>query len=980
MRRLNGWVIALALACLSITAAGAYPEQDLRFGLRVGPEQWGAAADVLRAAPADPANPVGLTVHIPADWAESPDWPALDEILGAVRSAQARLCVTTALPGEPEAPDTLKYLATLSVHAGEGADALGLSIGPSAFSEALQTEPDRLALAVKRMTASLRGGSGARILVGEIAPEALPLLEPLYARDFRAYVEGYSSTTTGSAGEPSEAVVSFLQSYHLGAPLLLHLPRTTNPIAAQILVLASASRDVTYTDVEATDPASAWRGLLDLRARLSPGMAPGFGTMATEISDPEGPRPDVGLIHLLDADRMVQAMVLVPRVAGSRPGALRVLLPTADITDAVLYLLPGCERRDVGYTADQKKQETLLQVPWEGRPLLLSFNRLRTGTVGQEEVTVTSLYRLPVEVILARHQAVSQPQTIFLDDYVRDAQVDYHFRLPGGTGSLDVTFLNTFYFEKGVGARWVQNQLLVNGVAWKGKTLPELPIIEPEKVNTLPLELTLGRDYTYRYVRDEVVDGVKCFEVEFVPAEGAQGSLYTGKVWISQDGYQKIRMSVRQLGLKEPLVSSEETDSYAPYKAADGRSYWLLSRVRGQQIFSVVGQNVVGEREIRFGEPRMNDPGFRASMAEAEASDRRILQETGEGLKYLEKQPDGTRKIQMDPKTGRLFAAGGFYYDKSLDYPLPLVGINYFDYDYRKTNTQVNLLATGAVNSLSASKVNLFPKVDGSLNVVLFAIPFQDRFYRGGVEDEGQKVKILREFVSIGAGWRFQEFSKLSLELRGRYLGFSRSSDTSSGFVLPHDHMDWEADVSYDFSWKGWSLGSTYEMHKRSQWEPWGRPGRPKDVTAFEDYVQWSAAFSKAFYLPKFQKISASLSWLDGKDLDRFSRYEFTYLGRRSLSGFAGSGIRFDRGSIASLAYQFNLAQVVRFGFSLEHARIQPVKNLGEWQNHTGVSLSGSVAGPWQTLWTLDAGYALRSDVGPVERDYTVGLAILKLW
>lgn len=980
MRRLNGWVMGAALACLASVAEGAYPEQKLRFGLRVGPDQWASAAEALRAAPADPANPVGLTVQIPAEWAQAPDWAALDGVLGAARAAKARLCVTTAIPAEPGSAETLKYLATLSAHAGEEADALGLSFAPSEFSEALVTAPDQLALDLKRMTASLRGGSGAKILLGEVSPADLPLLEPLYARDFRAYVEGYSSAATGSAGEPSEAVVSFLQGYHLGAPLLLHLPRTTNPIAAQVLVLASASRDVTYTDVEAADPASAWKSLLDLRGRLSPGTAPGFGAMATEISGSEGPRPDVGLIHLLDADRMAQSMVLVPRVAGSRAGILRVRLPTADITDPVLHLLPGCERRDVGYTADQKKQESVLEVPWEGRPLLLSFNRLRTGTVGQEELTVTSVYRLPVEVILARHQAVSQPQEIFLDSYVRDAQVDYHFRLPGGTGSLDVTFLNTFFFEKGAGARWVQNQLLVNGVAWKGKTLPELPIIEPEKVNTLPLELSLGRDYTYRYLGDEVVEGVNCFEVEFVPAQDARGSLYTGKVWISHETYQKIRMSVRQVGLKEPLVSSEETDLYAPYEAPDGRSFWLLSRVRGQQIFSVVGQNVVGEREIRFGPPRLNPPDFREAVAEAEASDRRILQETDQGLKYLEKQPDGTRKIQMDPKTGRLFAAGGFYYDKSLDFPLPLVGVNYFDYDYKKTKAQVNLLVTGAVNSLAASKVNLLPKVDGSLNAVLFAVPFQDRFYRGGVEDESQKVKILREFVSVGAGWRFQEFSKLSLDLRGRYLGFSRTSDTAPGFVLPQDHFDWEADVSYDFSWKGWSLGSSYEMHKRSRWEPWGLPGRPKDVSSFKDYAQWSAAFSKAFYLPKFQKVAASVSWLDGKDLDRFSRYEFTYLGRRSLAGFAGSGIRFDRGSIAALAYQFNLAQVVRFGVSLEHARIQPVKRLGGWQDHTGVSLSGSVAGPWQTLWTLDAGYALRSDVGPVERDFTVALAILKLW
>ena len=42
--------------------------------------------------------------------------------------------------------------------------------------------------------------------------------------------------------------------------------------------------------------------------------------------------------------------------------------------------------------------------------------------------------------------------------------------------------------------------------------------------------------------------------------------------------------------------------------------------------------------------------------------------------------------------------------------------------------------------------------------------------------------------------------------------------------------------------------------------------------------------------------------------------------------------------------------------------------------------LIASVTGPWKTLWALDAGYAVRSDIPAVEGDYTVALVVLKLW
>ena len=56
----------------------------------------------------------------------------------------------------------------------------------------------------------------------------------------------------------------------------------------------------------------------------------------------------------------------------------------------------------------------------------------------------------------------------------------------------------------------------------------------------------------------------------------------------------------------------------------------------------------------------------------------------------------------------------------------------------------------------------------------------------------------------------------------------------------------------------------------------------------------------------------AEINYLDGSDLDRFSRYEFSFFGDDRLNGFSGSGVRFDQGWIARAGYAFNLFEVIR--------------------------------------------------------------------
>jgi hypothetical protein len=90
--------------------------------------------------------------------------------------------------------------------------------------------------------------------------------------------------------------------------------------------------------------------------------------------------------------------------------------------------------------------------------------------------------------------------------------------------------------------------------------------------------------------------------------------------------------------------------------------------------------------------------------------------------------------------------------------------------------------------------------------------------------------------------------------------------------------------------------------------------------------------------------------------------------------------VRFDDGFVVRAAYHFNVASVVRFEASIDQAHVHTKGIDAATTDHTGVSVSGNILGPWKTIWQLEYGYALRSDVKEVEGDQELLFIVLKLF
>jgi len=969
----------MILLSLLLMSPLAMLSQEMKFGIRVEENQFEAARQFAAENRSKPESPMMFTVVLRSGWDLEPPDRLLDDLLSGAAGAGHSVSLVVPFP-KGGGESRFVSLVNLSERAKKHVTSFELMASKEDFSAEELADPERLSFTLKKLITSLRGESKAKIYLGSLTPDFAAVLEPLYKEDLAAYVDGYATFEVDGYGDPPSEVREFVEKNHVGAPLRLHLPEVKGALGAQTLTMLALSKGAQEADIRVLNSAEGFRDLMSLRAAVPATMLAGYAVEGVQLMEGSNYRSDIAVLPFLDSDEMLQGFFIAPNTASSKPGQLTLHLSTADITNPKTFHLPGGEEKPLGFTADQKKGFADLNIGWDGRPQFIVVERLKTGTVGGgEKMTVTGVYKIPVELIIARHQAVEQAQSALLDNYTADAESNYHFKIPGTSGSLDVTFVNQFLYDKKDGARWIQKDLLVNGVKWKGKTIPELPIVEPEKINTLPLVLSLSRNYVYSFIKEELFDGHPCYLVEFVPIAGSRIQDVSGRVWIDKETYVKRQIRIVQKNLTPPQVSNAEFDKYSFQKSA-GRDYNILTEIEAQQIFTVIGQTVTGEKEVRFTNVVVNDPDFDKKLQAALQSDAPILQDTEKGFRYLEKQEDGTRAIRWEEKSGRLAALGGAYYDNSLDYPIPFAGVNYFDYNYKKKNIQVNMFLAGPVDSFSVSKANILPKLDASLSGVFFLIPFKERQFDSGFEQKDQELKSMSQHLFASLGYRTTEFSKLKLTLDGKFTKFSRTSRTADDFKTPKSNFDTGYGLSWDYSRKGWQAAGNMEGHRRSSWEDWGYGYMANDIERSKSYLLWDVSMGKTFYLPNFQKIGLSLSYMDGKDLDRFSQYEFTYMGSKSLSGFTGSGIRFDRGAIARALYAFDIAKVIRFSAIIDHARVKRETDNSRWQKHTGFGFSGTVAGPWSTFWSLDLGYALKSDVPEVEHDATVALVVMKLW
>ena len=1028
MRRLHA---GIALAALYWIAAPVLAQQPEVRGPSLGVSLAGSALPEALAAK-DPAHPID--VRIVADWsaiepaAGTYDWSSIEPVVDAAvaRGGRVSLAVRGDSPAHarvtsPSTPPDTAWLDAWTALLRSAVATFGARVATIEIGERPDRtfDPSVYAFVLKASALAAQAEAkahGTKLLVaqGAVSATALDWQKRLWDNDAAAYID-VLPLIFDTGGDVAAGVASF------SAEAAQHPP------ASEIrAIVGSAEGDgwaslrdaIRALDASAAtalailppDPAGAEdaaRALSDLQARLAPGYAPApRGRLALRL--PEGGVPsEASILGRFLRGEDFATLVVYDAPQGGADQQVRLLLDTINVKNPVVIDPVAGASFATGPGPVPGEQARALRLLTSPHPLVVAWERAAVNEPGletsAEDVRVASTRGLTAQEIIARNQQVEKVQSDRLERWSAKGRVDFHFKLAQGGGSFDISIESNYFWRRGVPLEWQQTKYYVNGNVVTWKRIPEIPFIQPEKVVTLPLDLTFDKTYDYRLVGEDTIDGRRAYILAFEPTAAlADKSLYRGRVWIDAESFVRLRTSVLQTNLQPPVLQNEETDTYVPIGEGEA-TVRLIGAISGQQLWTGGGRNFVVTRELKFDHFAINQPAeeFDRALRDAYASNDQMLRDTDAGFRYLERQPDGGRVVRETMKTSALFALGGAVNDDAIGGTVPIAGVNWFDYDFMKKNIQIDVFFAGVYAFVNVTDPSLRgTKVDLGAEASLVALKLDDKLFVAGEEDLAQRVRRRSQYLTGRFGRPLGQFFKVALigdiawnayddssEARDALAAENAANGTSLAFVLPENHQVYSGTLQAEFNRKGYSITAAGTAATRSDWERWGLFDTatstfvdPTFDASQKSFQRWKLTAFKEWYLPKFQKFKVEADYLDGRNLDRYSQYQFGRFGDESLVGFTGTGVRFDSGYLGRIGWAFNMFNVVRLDLSVETARVRDKLLKDEWRNHTGAGLAINTVGPWKTLWQLSYGRALASDVDGLKGKQEFLLAILKLF
>ena len=196
--------------------------------------------------------------------------------------------------------------------------------------------------------------------------------------------------------------------------------------------------------------------------------------------------------------------------------------------------------------------------------------------------------------------------------------------------------------------------------------------------------------------------------------------------------------------------------------------------------------------------------------------------------------------------------------------------------------------------------------------------------------------------------------------------------------MTPSDTLTNGAELRLVGNYQGFNLQLSGGYFHRVDWEPWGDPATSEYNPDQRNYWKYAFSIAKDQYFSGFRKLHVQLGYLDGSNLDRFSKYEFGPFSGNVLHGFKSGSLRTQQAFIANVSYGLNFENIIRFeGFYDQVIATDAVSGF----DHTyfsGVGLLASLNGPLKNS-------ILRCEIGvPVVshgvKGFVVNVMILKLF
>jgi hypothetical protein len=619
--------------------------------------------------------------------------------------------------------------------------------------------------------------------------------------------------------------------------------------------------------------------------------------------------------------------------------------------------------------------------------LLAAASRLNEAPAADvaESVTVVGARRLSAGEIVARHQSHAARQRRLVQSLISSGHLRVTFEAPGFSAPI-VIESETTVFAAGAteGTEFAYRRIRVNGLDFGGNTVPRLPIIEPERVAAPPLEIALTP--AYRYELESIVDvhaqpgrpAERRYVIAFEPRDQRQ-TLFRGRAWIDASSFALVRLEAAQTSLRGPVVSSEQIDEYEPVQSiletTSGNEVWLLSRSDTRQLYEGAGFRTPIRRLLILSRHDVNPPDYQTHRAAAHASDAVVMRDTPDGYRYLRpgagRQGSGTRS-EVTAATRVPTVVAGVLVDPNISRPLPFAGVNYADFDLFGTGTQFNGFFGGTYGQAAWS----MPSVRGSRwqlagSAFLVLARYHDRAFVEGQEryDENLLQRPAHADVAIVRPLGPRLTLRVGYDLV--HTSFDRVESTDPAFHVPASQWAHGLRVELHAQRHGWAFGGWYAPARRVGWREWGFQGAQGAQGAFQ---KWGASAGRTLLLSRSLTGRVEAVYMDGRELDRFSRYAFGTFDNR-LKGYPSASVRFDRGGIARTALAWQAGPRLRLDGFFDAALVHDRSVSRRGRGYAGIGAAVETALPFGLLGGVEWGFGFQG----VNADGSVGTHVVRV-
>jgi hypothetical protein len=610
-----------------------------------------------------------------------------------------------------------------------------------------------------------------------------------------------------------------------------------------------------------------------------------------------------------------------------------------------------------------------------GNPFVLIsiHKKSNVETSVYNQVEVKSGIDLSVEEVIARWQQYREAQKMKLDNYQASSFMNLHFETTAVAQAFDISMRLRQFFERGGKMEFEQTELYVNGVKFNYKHEFPLPQLEPEKVLTQPLELTLNERYTYKLLGTDQIEGALCFVVGVEP-KAQDENLYSGKIWIDGVSFREVRQTLSQRGAKSNVVVNVETQNFALVNDSQGNQYNLLRSVSAQQTLNAAGRDFLLQRTLQFSDYAINTPRYAEDLTAAHRSDAPMYRETDQGLREL-KIKGGERVLQQTSEKRIVSLVGGAMYAGTFNFPIPIAGVSMADFDFRHTGAQLSIFFAGPILATDLSK-QYATKYRLAADLALSALPGENRVYNGDVENTAEEIWAWEQTIGGRASWQATSHFSATAFTYLAYNIYRRTSDTSNLYEPPRNGVALLPGLQMRLTDKGYIFTADGTRGQRLDWRAFGyaaSPARPQSA-----YTLYDADLNKDYYIRKFTKGGWDLAYFGGDQLDRFSRYFPSFFSNPRIHGIPGGTDSFDAIAMSNVHYGFNVMDLMKIEGMYSYARTRNLDESSHFKKFDGLETNFNTAGPKGTLIQGTVSYALDGNIARYNSRWGMTIMVFK--